>query len=96
VPSSGSVLVNLGRMNKIIEVNDQCCYALVEPEVSFFDLYNYCKERKLKVYPSCPSLGWGRILGNTLDRGWGYYTTWGALRCAMWARGESTPALHPT
>lgn len=69
---TGSVVVDLGRMNRILEVNDKLCYALVEPGVSFFDLYNYCKERNLKVYPSVPSLGWGSVLGNTVDRGWGY------------------------
>ncbi|KAH7165437.1 FAD binding domain-containing protein [Dactylonectria macrodidyma] len=68
----GSILVDLGRMNKIIEVNDKACYALLEPGVTFFDLFNYCKENNLKVYPSVPSLGWGSIVGNTLDRGWGY------------------------
>lgn len=68
----GSVLVDLGRMNRILEVNDESCYALVEPGVTFFDLYNYCKERKLQVYPSVPSLGWGSVVGNTLERGWGY------------------------
>lgn len=68
----GSVLVDLSRMNRILDVNDGSCYALVEPGVTFFDLYNYCKERNLKVYPSVPSLGWGSIIGNTLERGWGY------------------------
>lgn len=68
----GSIVVDLNRMKKIIEVNEDSCYALLEPGVSFFDLYDYCKERQLKVYPSVPSLGWGSVLGNTLDRGWGY------------------------
>lgn len=68
----GCILVDLSRMNRILEVNDQTCYALVEPGVSFFDLYEYCKARNLKVYPSVPALGWGSVVGNTLDRGWGY------------------------
>ncbi|KIW29539.1 uncharacterized protein PV07_05351 [Cladophialophora immunda] len=59
-------------MNRILEVNDKHCYALVEPGVTFFDLYDHCKKKSLKVYPSVPSLGWGSIVGNTLDRGWGY------------------------
>lgn len=59
-------------MNRILEVNDKLCYALVEPGVSFFDIFNYCKIHNLNVYPSVPSLGWGSVVGNTLDRGWGY------------------------
>ncbi|KAE8336589.1 hypothetical protein BDV24DRAFT_168159 [Aspergillus arachidicola] len=68
----GSVLVDLSRMNRILDVNDKLCYALVEPGVSFFDIFNYCKTHNLNVYPSVPSLGWGSVVGNTLDRGWGY------------------------
>lgn len=68
----GSALVDLSRMTRILEVSEKACYALVEPGVSFFDLYNYCKERNLAVYPSVPSLGWGSVVGNTIDRGWGY------------------------
>jgi FAD/FMN-containing dehydrogenase len=59
-------------MNKIIEVNEEYAYAIVEPGVSFFDLYNYVQEKKLKLWPSCPAIGWGSVLGNTLERGFGY------------------------
>ena len=51
-------------MNKIIEVNDQFAYAVVEPGVTFIDLYKYCVENKLKVWPSTASLGWGSVMGN--------------------------------
>ena len=71
----GSVVVDLSRMNRIIEVNDELCYAIVEPGVTFFDLYNYVRERGLRVWPSCPALGWGSVIGNTLERGWGYTPT---------------------
>ena len=56
--------LDLHRMNKIIEVNEKFAYAVVEPGVTFIDLYNYCAERKLKVWPSTASLGWGSVLGN--------------------------------
>src|SRR5579863_890984 len=36
---SGSVIVDLKRMNRVVEVNEQEAYAVVEPGVSFFDLY---------------------------------------------------------
>lgn len=69
---SGSVVVDLKRMNRIIEVNEKNAYALVEPGVSYFDLYNYIQERGLKVWIDCPDPGWGSVLGNAIDRGGGY------------------------
>lgn len=69
---SGSVVLDLHRMKKIIEINEEYAYAIVEPGVSFFDLYEAIKERGLGLWPSLPSLGWGSIVGNTLDRGFGY------------------------
>ncbi|KAJ5950823.1 D-lactate dehydrogenase [Penicillium vulpinum] len=62
-------------MNHIIEVNEEFSYAVVEPGVTFTDLYNYCVENKLSVWPSVPSLGWGSVVGNTLDRGTGFTPT---------------------
>ena len=60
----GSVALDLHRMNKLIEVNEKFAYAVVEPGVTFTDLYNYCASHKLKVWPSVPSLGWGSVIGN--------------------------------
>jgi FAD/FMN-containing dehydrogenase len=69
---SGSVVLDLKRMNRIIEVNEQHAFALVEPGVSYFDLYRYIQEHKLKVWIDCPDPGWGSVMGNALDRGGGY------------------------
>jgi hypothetical protein len=71
---SGSVVLDLKRMNRVIEVNEQHAFALVEPGVSYFDLYHYIRERKLKVWIDCPDPGWGSVMGNALDRGGGYTT----------------------
>ena len=68
---SGSVVVDLKRMNRVIEVNDKTHYAVVEPGVSYFDLYKYIQERKLNVWIDPPDPGWGSPLGNSLDRGGG-------------------------
>lgn len=72
---NGCVALDLHRMNKIIEVNEEYSYAVVEPGVTFTELYDYCSKRKLKVMPSVPSLGWGSVVGNTLDRGTGFTPT---------------------
>ncbi len=69
---SGSVVVDLKRMNRILEVNEDNAYALVEPGVSYFDLYRHIQERGLKLWIDVPDPGWGSPLGNALDRGGGY------------------------
>lgn len=53
-------------MNRIIEVNEEFSYAVVEPGVTFTDLYQYCAAKKLRVWPSVPSLGWGSVVGNVI------------------------------
>lgn len=68
----GSVVLDLHRMKKIIEVNEQYAYAVVEPGVTFFDLYEYIQERGYKLWMSVPALGWGSIIGNCTERGFGY------------------------
>ena len=68
---SGSVVVDLKRMNRIIEVNDKIHYAVVEPGVSYFDLYRYIQEHNLNVWIDSPDPGWGSPIGNSLDRGGG-------------------------
>ena len=69
---SGSVVVDLKRMNRVLEVDDKNHYALVEPGVSYFDLYRYIQEKGLKVWIDPPDPGWGSLVGNALERGGGY------------------------
>jgi (+)-pinoresinol hydroxylase len=69
---SGSVVLDLKRMNRILEVNEENAYALVEPGVSYFDLYRYIQEKELKLWVDVPDPGWGSPVGNSLDRGGGY------------------------
>ncbi len=72
---SGSVVLDLKRMNRILEVSERNASALVEPGVSYFDFYRYIQEHKLKVWMDCPDPGWGSLVGNALDHGGGY-TQW--------------------
>jgi (+)-pinoresinol hydroxylase len=69
---SGSVVVDLKRMNRVLEVDEDDAYALVEPGVSYFDLYRHIQERGLRVWIDVPDPGWGSPMGNALDRGGGY------------------------
>ena len=68
----GSVLVNLRRMNRILEVQDDLAYAVVEPGVRWFDLHEALQARGGDLWPSIPDLGWGSVVGNSLDNGIGY------------------------
>ncbi len=68
---SGSFIVDLKRMNKIIEINEKNAYVLVEPGVSYFDLYRYIQDKGLKLWIDCPDPGWGSLIGNALDHGVG-------------------------
>ena len=69
---SGSVIVDLKRMNRILEVDADRDFALVEPGVSYMDFYRYIKERGLKVWLDTADVAWGGLVGNALDRGMGY------------------------
>jgi 4-cresol dehydrogenase (hydroxylating) len=69
---TGTMVLDLKRMNRILEVNDKNHYALVEPGVSYFDLYRYIQEKGLKVWIDPPDPGWGSLIGNALERGGGY------------------------
>jgi (+)-pinoresinol hydroxylase len=68
---SGSVVLDLKRMNRVLEVNEQNAYALVEPGVSYFDLYRHIQDRGLKLMLDVPTPGWGSLVGNALDHGVG-------------------------
>src|SRR5699024_10889462 len=70
---SGAVVVNTGaRMNNVIEVNEKYAYALVEPGVTYFELYDYIQDKGYDLWIDAPDLSWGSVVGNTLDRGVGY------------------------
>ncbi|HEY1776630.1 MAG TPA: FAD-binding oxidoreductase [Solirubrobacteraceae bacterium] len=68
----GSVVVNLRRMNRVLEINEELGYAVVEPGVSWFDLYQAITDGGHKLMLSCADLGWGSVIGNTLDHGCTY------------------------
>jgi 4-cresol dehydrogenase (hydroxylating) len=68
----GTVVLDLGRMKRIIEVNERYGYCLIEPGVGFFDLFAYLQENKIPLWMSVPANAWGSVVGNALERGYGY------------------------
>ncbi|MCW2983859.1 MAG: p-cresol methylhydroxylase [Conexibacter sp.] len=81
----GSIAVSLRRMNRVLEVNEELAYAIVEPGVRFFDLYDHLTANGHKLLMSTADLGWGSVVGNSLDHGVGYtvYGDHAAAQCGM-------------
>ncbi|KAM0227206.1 hypothetical protein ACHAPO_011743 [Fusarium lateritium] len=84
----GSIALDLGKhMNKILKVDVDGAYALVEPGVTYADLHQYLVDNNLrdKLWVDVPDLGGGSVLGNTTERGVGY-TPYGdhfMMHCGM-------------
>jgi 4-cresol dehydrogenase (hydroxylating) len=80
----GQVVVDLGRrMNRIIEINEELGYCVVEPGVTFQKMYDELKRTNSRLMIS-PTGGppQGSMLGNAIDRGGGtgaYSDHFGAL-----------------
>lgn len=69
---AGTVVLDLGRMNKIHELDAKLAYCAIEPGVSFFDLYEAIQREKLPLWLSVPGNAWGSVLGNAFEHGIGY------------------------
>jgi len=87
VPSSdGCVLMDLGRMNRIVDFSEELAYVTLEPGVTQAQLYSFLRERGSKLWmdatgasPACS------VIGNTVERGFGH-TPYGdhfAHSCAL-------------
>ena len=81
----GSVIVSLRNMNRVLEINEECAYAVVEPGVRWFDLYEAIQAGGHRLMLSLADLGWGSVVGNTLDHG-ATYLPYGldmGMQCGM-------------
>jgi (+)-pinoresinol hydroxylase len=70
--ASGSVIVDLKRMNRVLEVNEREAYVVVEPGVNFLELYRYMEEHHHPFMVATPEPGWGSPIGNALEHGVSY------------------------
>lgn len=72
--SPGRIIVDLGRrMNRILKVDDELCYAVVEPGVTYEQLVrelHLLGDTLMADVTSGPPTG--GVIGNTLDKGNGY------------------------
>lgn len=71
--TSGQMILDLKRMNRIIEIDPDLCTALVEPGVTYQQMADYIDEHKLPLWLDVPTVGpIASPVGNTLERGVGY------------------------
>ncbi|MBS1819471.1 MAG: FAD-binding oxidoreductase [Acidobacteria bacterium] len=68
----GSVIVDLGRMNRVVELNSELAYVVLEPGVTQRQLFEHLRQQQVRLWlnptgagPDCS------ILANTLERGFG-------------------------
>lgn len=72
-PTDGAAIMDLSRMNRIVEVNTELAYAVIEPGVTQQQLYDHLREQKTGLWLDCTGAGCGAsLVGNTLDRGFGH------------------------
>lgn len=67
-----NVIVDLSRMNKILEVNQDLAYAVVEPGVTQAQLFDYLSQNNIELtFDVTGSSTSASLLGNLLERGSG-------------------------
>jgi len=91
----GTVVLDLSRMRKILEVNARFGYCAVEPGVGFFDLYEHLQANKDPLWMAVPGNAWGSVLGNAVDRGNSPFRSAHARASAAWSGpAERRPGPH--
>jgi 4-cresol dehydrogenase (hydroxylating) flavoprotein subunit len=72
----GSIIVDLSRMNRILEVNTQHGYAVIEPGVTQKQLHDYLTRNQIPFLLNVTgSSSQTSVIGNALDRGVGYFSS---------------------
>ena len=70
--SENNVIIDLSRMNRIVEVNSELGYAVIEPGVTQDQLYRHLKENNTGlVLDATGASPEASIVGNVLERGFG-------------------------
>lgn len=74
---AGAVIMMLDRMNRIIEVNEELAYAVIEPGVTQKQLRDYLDQNNIKLWTDVTdATPEGSVIGNAMERGIGYTPYW--------------------
>jgi 4-cresol dehydrogenase (hydroxylating) len=68
----GAIQLGFQRLDRVLEINEELAYAVVEPGVTWQDLHRAVAERGLDLMTPVPDLAWGSVIGNTMDSGHTY------------------------
>lgn len=72
-PTDGAVIVDLSRMNRILEINSELAYAVIEPGVTQQQLFEVVRREAPGFWLDCTGAGGGAsVVGNILERGFGH------------------------
>lgn len=68
----GAIVMILERMNRILEVNEELAYAVIEPGVSYEQFNAHLREKGYKLWIDCiDGTAQGSVIGNAIERGVG-------------------------
>lgn len=69
---AGQIILFLERMNRIVEVNAELGYAVVEPGVTYRQLHTYLQDNQIPLWLDCTDgPADASVMGNALERGIG-------------------------
>lgn len=67
---SGSVILDLGRMNRVVDYDEALAYVTVEPGVTFAQLYDFLRAQGSRLFASTTGASpRASVIGNALERG---------------------------
>ena len=74
LPSAeGCVLLDLGRLNRIVDFNEDLAYVTLEPGVTQAQLYEFLRSRGSNLWMDCTGASPEcSLIGNTMERGFGH------------------------
>src|SRR5690349_3340027 len=68
----GAIVIVLERLNRIIEVNQDLAYVVIEPGVTYRQLHTYLRDHNIPLWLDCTDgPADGSVMGNALERGVG-------------------------
>ncbi len=71
--TQNQVIIDFGKMNQIVEINPQLCYATIQPGVTQEQLFKFLKSSGSQLQLDVTGAGLeASIVGNVLERGFGH------------------------